>query len=451
TPTVLEDLPRLLRDGVTGDDLYAKDGTSAGSYRMRAVVTGLSPAWGAGKTQLRTHQQAQHSTADSAGKGRAVTAGVGPAVGLGAAANAAVVRATAMPVAGARKARYSVNEQTVSSRQGAEVRGEKALYLGTVQLTVEGTGPRSAGMILRPETRVATHTLQVWVALRADEAQELGLPLPPGKQAGDFIKPPPRGEEGGEEGGAEGASAGQRHLPFGAMGSSVTLGRLDTAPMLKAVQELFATDPRLTGYLPAFGTTAPSANTSREEAEAQRANYRDLMATLSETNLRVNKDQLLSTGIRVRLRRKTTMHSHDVQVRVHGDLDEATHLGDIDDWLVRSHAGVAANVQTGRSSSRSIGGMVLAQARLVPGVLTGSARYERTSSGGRRNQGGPTTRTDVLTNGSEKASAFGAALRLNVDVTMTSRQRKLARAVTPGGPGRDAPEARLLSGLHLEE
>ncbi|MGW1296179.1 hypothetical protein [Streptomyces sp. NPDC002533] len=447
TPTVLEDLPRLLRDGVTGDDLYAKDGTSAGSYRMRAVVTGLSPAWGAGKTQLRTHQQAQHSTAESAGKGRAVTAGIGPAVGLGAAANAAVVRATAMPVAGARKSRYSVNEQTVSSRQGAEVRGEKALYLGTVRLTVEGTGPRSAGMILRPETRVATHTLQVWVALRADEAQELGLPLPPGKQAGDFIKPPPKGEEEG----AEGASADQRHLPFGAMGSSVTLGRLDTAPMLKAVQELFATDPRLTGYLPAFGTTAPSAGTSREEAEAQRANYRDLMATLSETNLRVNKDQLLSTGIRVRLRRKTTMHSHDVQVRVHGDLDEATHLGDIDDWLVRSHAGVAANAQTGRSSSRSIGGMVLAQARLVPGVLTGSARYERTSSGGRRNQGGPTTRTDVLTNGSEKASAFGAALRLNVDVTMTSRQRKLARAVTPGGPGRDAPEARLLSGLHLEE
>ncbi|CAM5720780.1 putative protein OS=Streptomyces microflavus OX=1919 GN=Smic_46560 PE=4 SV=1 [Streptomyces microflavus] len=127
------------------------------------------------------------------------------------------------------------------------------------------------------------------------------------------------------------------------------------------------------------------------------------------------------------------------------------HLGEIDDWLVRAHSGVAANAQSGRSSSRSIGGMVLAQARLIPGVLTGSARYERQSSGTRRNQGGPTTRTDVLTNGSEKASAFGAALRLNVDVTMTSRQRKLARALTPGGPGRDVPEAKLLTGLHMEE
>lgn len=443
TPTVLEDLPRLLGSGVTGDDLYSKDGSSAGSYRMRAAVTGLSPAWATGRTQLRTHQQAQHTTTEAAGKGRAVAGGIGPAAGLGAAANAAVVRATVMPVARARSSRFSVNEQTVSSRQGAEVRGEKVLYLGTVRLTVEGTGPRSAGMVLRPETRVATHTMRVWVGLRADEAQELGLPLPPGVTAGEFVERPERGTQS--------EAADERHLPFGAMGSSVTLGRLDTAPMLKAVRELFATDPRLAGYLPAFGVTAPAAGGSREEAEAQRANYRNLMAALSEANLRVNKQQLLSTGIRVRLRRKTTLHSHDVQIRVHGDLGEATHLGDIDDWLVRSHAGVAANVQSGRSSSRSIGGMVLAQARLVPGTLTGSARYERTSTGTRRNQGGPTTRTDVLTNGSEKASAFGAALRLNVDVTMTSRQRKLARAVTPGGPGREAPEARLLSGLHLEE
>ncbi|CAD5960941.1 MULTISPECIES: hypothetical protein [unclassified Streptomyces] len=439
TPTVLEDLPRLLGgDGVTGDDLYSKDGSSAGSYRMRAVVTGLTSAWGTGKTQLRTHQQAQHTATESAGKGRSVAGGIGPAIGVGAAANAAVVRATAMPVAAARKARFSVNEQTVSSRQGAEVRGEKVLYRGTVQFTVEGTGPRSVRAILRPEARVATHALRVWISLRADEARELGLPLPQGVEAGEFIKQPEAGAE-------------ERHLPFGATGSSVTLGRLDTAPMMKAVRELFATDPRLTGYLPAFGATPPPADLSREEEEAQRANDRELMAALSEANLRVNKDQLLSTGIRVRLRRKTAMHAHDVQLRVHGTMGEAHHLGEIDDWLVRAHAGVAANAQTGRSSSRSIGGMVLAQARLIPGVLTGSARYERQSSGTRRNQAGPTTRTDVLTNGSEKASAFGAALRLNVDVTMTSRQRKLARAVAPGGPGRDVPEAKLLSGLHMEE
>ncbi|MEU9452195.1 hypothetical protein [Streptomyces sp. NPDC048277] len=445
TATVLEDMPRLLRDGVTGEDLSSKDGSSVGSYRMQAVITGMSPAWGTGGTQLRTHQQTQHTVTESAGKGRAVTGGLGPAIGVGVSGTAAVVRATAMPVAAARKARFTVAEQTVSSRQGAEVRGDKVLYLASVQFTAEGTGPRSAEMILRPGTRVARHSMQVWMSLRADEAQSLGLPLPPGVKAKEFIEKPKQTDEDGNETDVE------RHLPFGAMGSSVTLSQLDTAPMVKAVQELFATDPRLAGYLPSFGTDAVSSAPSKEEAALQRRNHRELMAALSETNLRVNKDQLTSTGIRVRLRRKTTLHAHDVQIRVRGQLRETGYLGDTDNWLVRSHSGVTSNAQSGRGSSRSIGGLVLGQARIVPGILTGSARYEKHRAGTRRNQAGPTTRTDILTNGSEKAATFGAALRLDVDVTMTSRQRKLGRALTPGSPGQDAPEATPLAGLRLDE
>ncbi|MFJ3800201.1 hypothetical protein ACIPSJ_28465 [Streptomyces sp. NPDC090088] len=445
TATVLEDLPRLLRDGVTGEDLASKDGGSVGSYRLHAVITGMSPAWGTGGTQLRTHQQTQHTVTESAGKGRALTGGLGPAIGVGAAGNAAVVRGTAMPVAAARKARFTVAEQTVSSRQGAEVRGDKVLYLATVDLTAEGTGPRSAQMVLRPGTRVARHSMRVWMSLRADEARSLGLPLPPGTEAGEFIEKPKRTDENGAETDVE------RHLPFGAMGSSVALSQLDTGPMVRAVRQLFATDPRLAGYLPAFGTEPGATPPSKEEAALQRHNHRELMAALSETNLRVNKDQLTSTGIRVWLRRKTTLHAHDVQLRVRGQLRETGYLGDTDNWLVRSHAGVTGNTQSGRSSSRSIGGLVLGQARIVPGALTGSARYERHRSGTRRNQAGPTTRTDVLTNGSEQAAAFGAALRLDVDVTMTSRQRKLGRALTPGSPGQDAPETTPLAGLHLDE
>ncbi|MEW2304533.1 hypothetical protein AB0958_32030, partial [Streptomyces sp. NPDC006655] len=445
TATVLEDLPRLLRDGVTGEDLSSKDGGTVGSYRMHAAITGLSPAWGTGGTQLRTHQQTQHTVTESAGKGRAVTGGIGPAIGVGAAGNAAVLRGTAMPVAAARKARFTVAEQTVSSRQGAEVRGDKVLYLASVQITAEGTGPRSAEMVLRPGTRVSRHSMRVWMSLRADEARSLGLPLPPGVEAGEFIEKPRRTDEHGNEVDVE------RHLPFGAMGSSVTLSQLDTGPMIRAVRELFATDPRLAGYLPAFGTDAVTSAPGKEEAALQRRNHRELMAALSETNLRVNKDQLTTTGIRVRLRRKTTLHAHDVQLRVRGRLRETGYLGDTDNWLVRSHSGVTGTSQSGRSSSRSIGGLVLGQARIVPGALTGSARYERHRTGTRRNQAGPTTRTDVLTNGSEKAAAFGAALRLDVDVTMTSRQRKLGRALLPGSPGQDAPEATPLAGLRLDE
>ncbi|MFG2792149.1 hypothetical protein [Streptomyces sp. NPDC048419] len=361
------------------------------------------------------------------------------------AGNAAVVRGTAMPVAAARKARFTATEQTVSSRQGAEVRGEKVLYYGTVEFTAEGTGPRSAEMILDPGRRVATHAMKVWMSLRADEAQSLGLPLPEGMAAGEFAKKPKRTDESGGEVDVE------RHLAYGGKGSNVVLSQLDTGPMVRAVSELFATDPRLAGYLPGFGTTPPGAHTSREEAETQRRNHRELMTALSETNLRVNKDQLLSTGITVRLRRKSTMHSHDVQLRIRGELGDADYQGDIKDWLVRAHSGVTSTSLSGRSSSRSIGGLVLGQARLVPGVLTGAARYERHSTGTRRNQAGPTGRSDIVANGSESAAAFSAPLRLDVDLTMTSRQRKLARGLTLGSPGQDAPQSTLLGGLHLPE
>ncbi|MFE2275967.1 hypothetical protein ACFXAE_01575 [Streptomyces sp. NPDC059454] len=443
TATVLEDLPRLLRDGVVGEDLYSKDGKTAGSYRLSAAVTGLSPAWGTGRTQLRTHQHGQTSVAEGAGKGRSVQAGLGPAIGVGAVAGAAVVRGTAMPVAAARKARFTVAEQSVAGRQGAEVRGEKALYLGTVRFTAEGTGPRSAQHILRPGTRVAVHTMNVWISLRADEARSYGLPLPPGMTAEDFVRKPRTTDENGDEQDVE------RHLPYGGKGAGVALSRLDTGPMLRAVREMFATDPRLAGYLPAFGTTAPAPDTGADDAEAQRRNFRELTVALSETNLRVNKDQLLTTGIRVRLRRKTTMHSHDVQILVKGELSGTEYEGDIKDWSVRSHATVAAGAQSGRSSSRSIGGLVLGQARLVPGILTGSARYEKHSAGSHRNQAGTTGRTDVVANGSDTASAFRAALRLDVEATMTSRPRKLARGLTPGAPGRDVPEPETLTYMNL--
>lgn len=228
------------------------------------------------------------------------------------------------------------------------------------------------------------------------------------------------------------------------MGSSVTISQLDTAPLLSGIERLFTADPRLAGYLPSFGP-GPAAEASREEAEVQRRNYRELVTVLSETNLRVNKDQLLSSGIRVRMRRKSRWHAHDVQIRVVGALRETGHLGDTKDWLVRSHSGVTSNSQSGRSSSRSVGGLALGQFRLVPGVLSASVRGERTRHSSRRNQAGPTTRTDVLTNGGESTSSFGGALRLDVDVTMTTRERSARRALTPGAPGRDAPEAEHIA------
>ena len=460
TTTVLEDLPRLLADGVTGEDLPGKDPHTTGSYRMRADITHLAPSWSTGKTQLRTHQHAQHTVTGSAGKGRAVGGGIGPAIGLGVMGSAAAVRGTAMPTGAARKARFSVAEQTVSSRKGAEVRGEKVLCLGTIRLTVEGTGPRGPQHVLHPEQRVAHHVMTAWLSLRADEAKSLGLE-PPFEVKDEFISRPRRKKAttpGADAGGAGPSTAApgasveeeeefERHLPFGAMGSSVVVSRLDTEPLLRQITEHFATSPELAGYLPPFGTERGPVAPDPADAEQQRHNYRELVTVLSEANLRVNKDQLLTAGVRVRLRRKSRMHAHDVQLTVKGSLGDIGFEGDIKEWLVRSHSGVAAAAQSGRASSRSLGGLVLGQARLIPGALSMAASYERTKSGGRRNQAGPTTRTDVLTNGGEETSAFHAPLRMDVTITRTTRLRKTGRALVPGSPGQDTPEPTLLGGL----
>ncbi len=449
TAAVLEDMPRLLGNGVVGEDLTGPDSRTAGTYRMRARITGLAPGWPAGKTQLRTHAHSQHTAADAAGKGRAGAIGAGPAAGAGLVGNAAVARAGVMPTAAARKARFTQYDQTTARRLGAEVRGDKVLYLATVNLTVEGTGTASADMLLGRASRVAHHPMRMWMTLRADEARDLGLELPPGVAAETFVTRPKRRREGAAaDGGTEDV---ERHLPFGALGGSVALDRLDTTGMIAYIEKVFATDPRLEGFLPSFGERRGSVP-SPQEAEAQRHNYRELVTRLSETNLKANKDQLLSSGVPVRLRRKSRMHAHDVQVRVTGTLGDPEYAGDIGDWLVRSHSGVTSTMLSGRGSSRSAGWSAVGQVRIVPGVLTGSARRDRNRvNSARRNQAGPTTRSDVLTNGSEDASVFSAPLNLQVQVTMTHRQRKARRAVLPGSPGRDVPEPERLVRADLEQ
>ncbi|MFD8612578.1 hypothetical protein [Streptomyces sp. NPDC059631] len=442
--TLLEDLPRLLNGWVVGEDLASKDGSVAGTYRMRAELTELAPAWPVGRTQLRTHQQSQHAVTGTAGKGRAAMFGAGPAAGFGVLGGTAAVRATVMPTVSARTSRFTVSERTVSSRQGAEVRGDKALYLARVRFSVEGTGPLPPAAKAGAGVRSAEHTMDLWLGLRADEAHSLGLALPAGVKAGPAVSTP-------------GLDDTRRHLPFGAAGASVAISQLDTRPLLSGIERLFADDPRLAGWLPEFGTSGRAADArgrtvSAEEAQERRRNYRELVTLLSETHLRAHKDQLLSSGINVRLRHKSRRHKQDVQIRVTGTIRETGYLGETKDWLVRSHAGVAGSAQSGRSGARSFGALALGQFRLLPGTLSASVRGERVRHSARRSQGGPVTRSDVLTNGDETAAVFGGALRLHVEVTMTTRERTATRALTPGAPGRHTPVAEhIASSTHTPQ
>ncbi|MEJ1200940.1 MULTISPECIES: hypothetical protein [unclassified Streptomyces] len=450
--TILQDLPRLLTGWVASEDLSAGAAGAESAYRMRADIVSLTPAWKAGQTQLRTHQQTQHGMGASMGKGMSGMAGAGPAVGFGAPGAGPSVRLKTMPGVSFRRMRFSSADQAAATRQGAEVRGTKALYLGRILLTVEGTGPAAPGHTVAPAGRTARHTVDAWISMRAEEARHLGLPLPAGTEAGElFTKADRTKADGTPELNADGSPRKtERHLPFDAMGSSAALTHLDTRPLIETLERLFASDPRLAGYLPPFGEAATGGAAAggaanRTDAEAQRRNYRELLTVLSETNLRANKDQLLSTGVPVRLRRKSGLRSDDVQVRVRGRIGPVTYLGDTLDWLVRSSAGVGSSGQTGGMSARKAGVQGAVQGTLVPGALSAQVAAEAAVESSRSAQGGPVTRTDSLNSGDVSTSTFATRLSLGVHVTMTSRERTAKRALTPGRPGRHTPAAEVIA------
>ena len=441
-PAVLHDLPRLLAGWVPGEDLPSKDGSAASSYRMRADIVSLTPGWGAGQTQLRTHQQSAHGSGRTASKGASGLAGAGPAVAVGA-PGVPVARFQGMGSVALKSARFSSSDQTVATRKGAEIRGDKVLYLGRVRLTVQGLGPASPAQRRYPGTRVAEHTLDSWVSLNAQEAQHIGLELPDGVQADPLHRKPTATAPDGTERETE------RHLPFGAVGNSVSLTHLDVRPLVEALEGLFASRPELAGYLPDFATGDRAAERipDRDESEARMRNYRELVTVLSETNLRAKKNQLLGPGIPVRLRRKSTLHSHDVQIRVRGRVGALTYLGDTDNWLVRSSSGVASGGQTGSSTARRAGAQGSANITLLPGALSFGVTANAAVESARRVQGGPAVRGDSLNSGDVKTSTFGTRLMLDAKVTMTTRERTLKRSLTPGRPGREQPEARTVASL----
>lgn len=134
------------------------------------------------------------------------------------------------------------------------------------QGAVQRRGHRTAlpAMKVRSGARTARHSMDVWVSLRADEARSLGLELPEGVTAGSMIRSRERTRTGRSSTGGKvkrhGTGPGRRPVrtpsaicrsePWGRAWRSASWTPL---PLLSGIERLFATDPRLAGYLPAFG------------------------------------------------------------------------------------------------------------------------------------------------------------------------------------------------------
>lgn len=450
--TIQRQMPRLLAGWVTSDVLQSAEDhkESRGVFRMRADIVQMQPlrgplpddrTVGGGPDQARHHQVDVTTESHSAATGASLSAegGVAHIIGV---PGAAELRSKAVAGLGAKEMGFSSLEETTTVRQGAEVRGDKVLFLSKVRLTVQYIGPHEH---LRLEKHRATHDLNAWMSLRKEEAYEL---FPDRLPEDDSVRPlydrRKRSADGTVLKDADGKDQlHDRYLQFDALGNSTSLTHLDTRPLIEYLEEKFEM-PELAHYLPRLGKEKPfDHELSDKEHDRRLDNLRRLHDALSPARLAVHKNRLLTSGVLIRLRSKSRMESRDAEVRVRATTGQITYLGDTEDWLIRNNAGSGWSAQTGKRTSRQAGARW--ESWVTPGKNVGAkATLGATWNSKRGARGGPVGRTDSLNAGSTTASTFETELKFDIMVTKTTRDRTLKRSVTPGRPGRDTPTPEII-------
>ncbi|PJE96269.1 hypothetical protein CUT44_18870, partial [Streptomyces carminius] len=437
------ELPRMLNGWTLSEDLAASWGKNTGGYRIRAAITEMTPVIrrpGTDKQSLETGSPSfptlvslqlaarKHAVQDDEAHGGSVE--LGPGAGFVLPPTGPRVRFFFQPGLALAWSRWSALSQQGTTLQGAAIGGDRVLYLARLRVEVEGTGPTS------PRTRRGPSVAHVraWLYLRAEEAADLGLPLPPG------MKPNPLFTHPGFE----------RRLAVGLAATSTVWSGLDTAPLLDSLGRLFADDPRLKGFLPAFGRRddVPVWRSSENEGRRMRANQRELDNKLSPAYLYDNRKALTTLGVQVQLVRKTPLSTDHAVVRVRfGQGGPIRYLGDVDSWQLLYGPELTSELLAGENRRRGVSLRFRLNSTLVPGHLYLNGTFGGVYSGVRDGQGGTLlgTATGSLSEGQDLVSAFGTALPVEVDVTLVSRPRGLRRVATPGSPGRQTPQTRLIA------
>ncbi|WP_454343901.1 hypothetical protein [Streptomyces canus] len=438
---VQADLLAALSGWVDSGDLRSKDDSVHGSFRYRATITRIAPAYDLGSPWLRSDEGAKDEHSVEVGRDRGAEIAVGPAVGVGLMGGGPRARAWFSPLFGGQRRRFSSSATSVSARQGADTMGDRVLYEARVRLDYQGSGPLSPAMQAGRAAPYGQHTVTTWFSLRADEAAFLELPLPAGLQEKPLVKHP----------GVE------RTLLAGPRGFSTAMSRFDTTRLVEEIERVFARDERLKGLLPRFG---PENRTDgdlidelwrsvRATADGDRAltNHRTLTATLSDTYMRARKDVLFTQGVVAVLRGKGRAHSKYALVRVKGrDVGPGKYLGDADDWQVRSALELSTGVLSGAARSQILGLRTGATGKPVPGHLYFSGIGTLAVSRARSRVGGPSTSNRSANSGAEQTAVHETMLGFDVEITLVERPRSWKRAVTPGLPGRQSPGVQVIAG-----
>ncbi|RRR84240.1 hypothetical protein [Streptomyces sp. RP5T] len=437
---VLRDLLATLSGWVDSGQLRSKDDSVHGSYRYRATITHIAPAYDLGSPWVRSDQNSKSEHFVEVGRERGADIEFGPVVGVGLMGSGPRARAWFSPLFGRQRRRFSSSATSVNARQGADTMGARVLYEARVRLDFEGSGPLSPAMRAGRDRPYGQSTVTTWFSLRADEAAFLGLPLPTGLVERPLVRHP----------GVE------RALLVGPRGFSTAMSRFDTTRLVEEIEKVFARDERLKGLLPRFGPANRSDGglidelwrPTRATADTDWAwtNHRTLTATLSETQLRARKDVLFTRGVVAVLRGKGRTHTKYALVRVKGlDSGPSEYLGDADDWAVRSALELSTAVLSGAGGSQVLGLRAGATGKPVPGHLYLSGISTLAFSSARFRAGGPSASNRSATSGSAQTALHWTMLGFDVEITLVERPRTWKRTVTPGLPGRQSPDVQVIA------
>ncbi|MEU3516867.1 toxin glutamine deamidase domain-containing protein, partial [Streptomyces sp. NPDC006654] len=450
-------LRRMLTGWVTSPDLASSDGKVAGSFRVTAEITAVSPVPGAvpdpgatgdgsGETAadgtfspgstLKPRQKAVTAHSTTLGRSSNVVAMGGPGVGAGVMEGGPLARVFVQPGGEWSRSRFVRTSRALALKQGVDVGGDNVLYAADVLVHVQATGPTPPAQRAGRSARSGPARARVWFRLSLVEAAELDLPLPAGvtKPARLFANP-----------------GFERMMPAGPAGASVSLTGLDSGRLQASIEETFRKDPRLAGILPSWGHRELDEQRNWRVSDADQArmrhNSRALTDTLSPANLQTHKAQLLTTGVFVRLVRKRWDVTQTVQVRVTGRIipDTVRHLGDRADRDLVVSAALAEGAASGQSTET--GGVLIARgnAKPVPGhlYLTGFGGYISTAE--RANRAGPKFAAGFESEGMSPAAHWDGTIEFDVEITSVERQRTLHRSLLPGTPGRHQPQVRTIA------
>ncbi|WP_447004374.1 hypothetical protein ACRAKI_32880 [Saccharothrix isguenensis] len=427
--TVRDNLGAMLTGWVTSPDLVSPHASKGAAVQVHATLRTAELVGVHDSAQLRLHESTAFGTGVTATTktGFDVTGGFGGNLGV---PGAVAGQVGATLGYSARTAESSNAGTSTTNRTGIQLKGVTGLYKVTADVEVRTP---SGGNVTVPIT--------TYVRMGTPEAAALNLPVPEGTRTGI----------------AEPTAEPRWAPPYlnGGIAGNAKVGDFEPASRVQPQVEAALKNVKgLKDFLPSWND--PNANPRSGKGQGftdvaqQLANQRKLNQ-LSPTALKSSMDSLLGPGVTVQMKSSDATTDTYVNITVKAKLTNSTHLGQADARNVRGSSSSGPKLDSSTATTKGWSGGVEGKvvlpnktpvATVTPTPQVG-AKYNHSWT--TKNTGGPSVNSTSLNVGSPNAQVFANDVAFEVEITTFTRPRSWVQRVTPGKPGRHAPEPRVVA------